>query len=877
MIVKETSIKKEIEARDLNKLNSETPLIKEDKMKKTKNTIDQNTGNGNETFEMELRVVNIDSLIIPQHHPRSDYGNLEKLLDSTRRDGLQEPLLVYEIEAEKFSIIDGARRLKTVKKMGWKEVLCIIKKGISEADAAHLSYVKNVERKTLSVIEIALHIKTMKDEFDYTFNELELKGYGSPGAISNKLKLLDLPDKIQRQISDSTLTAAHGLALSKLKTPIEQENMAKRVVDSDLTAKTTERRIERYLSKKRKSKKVSPEKIIPSNDVPGVYLKDSRNMSELPDKSVQLIVSSPPYFAGMGFEKRITFKEHLANIQDVMKESARVLSPGGIIALNVADIVNFMGNNGKSDLKQIQLMGQLYQTSLKKYGIFLTDEIIWVKQSDWAKECSSIYKETTVHTSYKIFNNWESVYIFRKKGEREIPDEKIVLKSKLTKVQWMLYVNRLWKINPCMNNQEHPRMYPDELVKRLIRMFSYVGDTVLDPFLGSGTTVKVAKELGRIGIGYEKELQYKSIIMKKLEIPVDTQQPKTMMKYAEQMLNGVGSEGEKKVRECNVESFGRIDGINYSNSYVVPINPDVCCNKFTDITEGMPTNEVHKSEDVGGLKQLVPFEKSIKNKGLIPSYRYTCGLSLKMFHPLIPETHTNFWETKVKSKNDFPDKYRPRRISEIYGQKAIKKVLTKGIDEGSLPHSLMFYGPSGTGKTTLARIVGMGLNCKKGRSSEPCGECEVCKGVIQTSHLGYFEVNTANVTGIDYMRSLRGHFNSGTIDGSKNKIFVFDECQRLTIEAQTLLLKEVEDCVSSTYFIFCSTDREKILKTLRNRCMPFEFKGIEPKEMKCLLHNVCQNESVQGTPEILEEIIDESEGMVRNALYLLQHKIMLLT
>jgi len=486
-------------------------------MKKTqqpsKSAIEQ-TVNG-----LELKLINIDSITVPNHHPRSDYGDIETLQGSIKRDGLQEPLFVYETEAGKFGIIDGARRLRAVQEMGMKQISCLINKGISEADAAHLSYVKNVERKTLSAIEIARHIKAMRDDFGYTLNELELKGYGSPATISNKLKLLDLPETVQRQIQDGTLTAGHGLALAKLPTHKEQENKAKQIVDFDLSARKTEDQIVRYLAKNRKSKKDTPKEIIPSNDVPGVYFKDARDMGELPNGCVHLVVTSPPYFVGMEFEKGMTFKEHLANITDVMKECGRVLVSGGVIALNVADIINFKGNIGQNDNIQIQLVGHIYQSTLRKYGIYLTDEIIWAKRPAWAKNRSGKYKVDTPHTSYRIYDNWEHVYIFRKKGEREIPPDEIVSKSKLTREQWIAYVNGVWTIEPLRSSQYgHPCVYPDELVERLVRMFSYVGDTVLDPFLGSATTVKVARELGRVGIGYERELMYKPVIMKRLGI-----------------------------------------------------------------------------------------------------------------------------------------------------------------------------------------------------------------------------------------------------------------------------------------------------------------------------------------------------------------------
>ena len=115
-------------------------------MKKFEAQTIEHNGNG-----LELNILTIDSITIPKHHPRNDYGDLGELQGSLRRDGIQDPLLVFEVEAGSYGIIDGARRLKAAQEMGWAGVPCLIKRGITEAEAAHLSYVKNVERKTLSV------------------------------------------------------------------------------------------------------------------------------------------------------------------------------------------------------------------------------------------------------------------------------------------------------------------------------------------------------------------------------------------------------------------------------------------------------------------------------------------------------------------------------------------------------------------------------------------------------------------------------------------------------------------------------------------------------------------------------------------------------
>ena len=151
--------------------------------------------------------------------------------------------------------------------------------------------------------------------------------------------------------------------------------------------------------------------------------------------------------------------------------------------------------------------------------VYLTDLITWVKSNGaFSQDVSRAWSDKTEHTNYRILIGQEPVYIFRKLGKREQPSsEKTILRSRLTKEEWSRWANGIWNIPRVKAMDGHPAIYPDELVHRLVKMFSYEGDTVLDPFLGSGTTFKVAQDLGRVPIGYERELQYKSVIMGKLE------------------------------------------------------------------------------------------------------------------------------------------------------------------------------------------------------------------------------------------------------------------------------------------------------------------------------------------------------------------------
>lgn len=224
-----------------------------------------------------------------------------------------------------------------------------------------------------------------------------------------------------------------------------------------------------------------------------------------------------------------------------------------------------------------------------------------------------------------------------------------------------------------------------------------------------------------------------------------------------------------------------------------------------------------------------------------------------------------------RGRGDFSRAYRPCRISEVYGQEEIKRIIGRGLDEKTLPNSMLFFGESGVGKTTMGRIIAMGLNCRiSSPTSEPCCECDSCRCVKSDSHLAFQQFNSADVTGVEYLREASQHFICYPIDGSQYRIIIFDECHRLSRNAQDFLLKVIEDGHPDNYFILCSSEPKSIIDTLKNRCMPIEFKRISDDQILRLLTDVCKSEGILCDDSILKGITEEAQGKARNALFLLQ-------
>jgi len=490
-----------------------------------------------ENKERKSEIIKIETLIKDPNHPRKESGNLESLIKSLRHDGLLTPITVVEVAEDKYHVVDGWRRVEAAKAMGVKQISCFVYENMTDADAAHKSYVLNNERDQLNEIDIALHIKKMKDDFGYSFRDLEIMGYGSSANVSKQVKLLDLPKDVQSEIASGSLSKAHGTELLKLGDLKKMNRMAKRALDHEWSANQLKTAIKNHLAPKVPNNFIGKKALL-GQDIPGVYFKDSKDMSELSDESVGCIFTSPPYFVGMEYEKGYTFEEHLDNIKAVMEECARVTVPGGVIALNVDDIHDFKGTRGDDKSAHIQLMIHKYQAFLKKHGVLLEDKIVWVKdQVPYHHDQSRSFSADTEHTTYRHLKKHDFVYIFRKKGEREAPSEDAKLSSILTKEQWRAFIPSVWTIPAVKKSEGHPNVFPDELAARIIKMYSFVGETVLDPFLGSGTTIKVARELGREGIGYEREeVRYRDVIAAKLEGTLtseDSEPKETLTEYAE--------------------------------------------------------------------------------------------------------------------------------------------------------------------------------------------------------------------------------------------------------------------------------------------------------------------------------------------------------
>ena len=269
-----------------------------------------------------------------------------------------------------------------------------------------------------------------------------------------------------------------------------------------------------------------------------VFFKDARKMSEIPDNSIHLIVTSPPYFnikdySKDGYQKNQISdkkKEQIGDIQDykkyidelllVWKECERVLKPNGKLIINVPLMPMLKKDfNTHYNRHIFDINADIEHSILNNTNLFLYDIYIWNRTNP---SKSLMFGSYPYPRNFYAQNTSEFITVYVKDGkpDNNVPEE-VKEKSKLSEKEWVEYTKQIWNI-PIPGKDDiafgkHSAIMPEEIVRRCIKLFTFVGDIVLDPFAGSGTTLKVAKELERNFVGYEIMEIYKPIIEKKLK------------------------------------------------------------------------------------------------------------------------------------------------------------------------------------------------------------------------------------------------------------------------------------------------------------------------------------------------------------------------
>jgi len=284
-----------------------------------------------------------------------------------------------------------------------------------------------------------------------------------------------------------------------------------------------------------------------------IILGDSRSMSEIGDSQIDLVVTSPPYWhlKDYGMPGQIGYgqslHEYLCSLYLVWQECFRILRPGSRLCVNIGD--QFARAIIYGRYKVIPLHAEIISQS-EKIGFDFMGSIIWQKKTTMNTSGGATVMGSFPYPPNGIVElDYEYIHIFKKPGKNKQVSKEIKEASRLTKEEWKQYFAGHWVFKGA-KQLDHEAMFPDELPRRLIRMFSFVDDTVLDPFLGSGTTVKVALEQGRNTFGYEINHNFVELIKEKLGLV--------------NSLPGLGKEVKIVERQEN-------QGVDFDRSYIPSI------------------------------------------------------------------------------------------------------------------------------------------------------------------------------------------------------------------------------------------------------------------------------------------------------------------
>ena len=215
-------------------------------------------------------------------------------------------------------------------------------------------------------------------------------------------------------------------------------------------------------------------------------------------------------------------------------------------------------------------------------------------------------------------------------------------------------------------------------------------------------------------------------------------------------------------------------------------------------------------------------------------------------------------------------KYRPSTFSEVIGQEHVTEPLSNALESGKIHHAYLFSGPRGCGKTSSARIMARSLNCEKGPTPNPCGQCQSCKDLVANGpgSIDVIELDAATHGLVDDARDLRDKAFFAPVS-SRYKIYIIDEAHQLGPGAANALLKVVEEPPPHVLFIFATTEPEKLISTIRSRTHHYPFRLVPPGILATHLEKVCESEGIKVAKGVIPLVVRASGGSVRDALSVL--------
>jgi DNA polymerase-3 subunit gamma/tau len=210
-------------------------------------------------------------------------------------------------------------------------------------------------------------------------------------------------------------------------------------------------------------------------------------------------------------------------------------------------------------------------------------------------------------------------------------------------------------------------------------------------------------------------------------------------------------------------------------------------------------------------------------------------------------------------------KYRPQTFGEVVGQEAVVRTLTNAIEAGKVRQAYLFAGPRGTGKTSLARILAKSVNCAAGPTPAPDTTCHSCVAIANGTSLDVIEMDAASQRGIDDIREIRDRVVLQPVEG-RSKVYILDEAHQLTDAAWNALLKLIEEPPPHLLFVFCTTELQKVLPTVRSRCQTFVFQRPRLPDLLRLLRRVADGEGIDVPDAALGLVARAARGSFRDAV-----------